>query len=58
MRYVSIKEDERFVICPVCGRVVDLDDITTTACAHFAAEDYITPRGPFMCGYDVRFEEG
>ncbi len=57
MRHVSIKEEEHLVMCPICGQVIDLDDVTT-ACEHLDFGDYITPKGPFMCGYVVWFKEG
>lgn len=55
-KYVTIKEDERFVTCPFCFQKIDLENVET-ACEHLENEDYITPRGPFEKGYDVWFND-
>lgn len=57
MQYVAIKEDQGVVACPICGRIIDLSDVETTACEHLDVEGYITPRGPFESGYDVWFRQ-
>lgn len=50
--YVKVKKDERFIKCPFCHALLDLDDVSVP-CAHLDHEDYITPRGDE--GYDVWF---
>ena len=50
--FVKVKKDDRFVECPFCHALLDLDDVSVP-CAHLDHEDYLTSNGDGS--YDVWF---